>query len=85
MFGRSSELAAITAFVERARIGGEALLLLGEYGMLETLRAYGARLLAGAGEQDGAAVALAGYALGVAEEAAAGLQSSEGSWPRPAG
>jgi len=48
------------------------------YGMLETLRAYGARLLAGAGEQDGAAIALAGYALGVAEEAAAGLQSSEG-------
>jgi predicted ATPase/DNA-binding CsgD family transcriptional regulator len=48
------------------------------YGMLETLRAYGAGLLAGAGEQDGAAVALAGYALQVAEEAAAGLQTCTG-------
>ena len=48
------------------------------YVMLETLRAYGAGLLAGAGEQDGAAVALAGYALGVAEQAAAGLQTSTG-------
>ena len=37
------------------------------YVMLETLRAYGAGLLAGAGEQDGAAAALAGYALRVAE------------------
>ena len=46
------------------------------YGMLETLRAYGAGLLAQAGEQDGAAVALAGYALCVAEQAAAGLQTS---------
>ncbi len=46
------------------------------YVMLETLRAYGAGLLAGAGEQDGADVALAGYALGVAEQAAAGLQAS---------
>ena len=46
--------------------------------MLETLRAYGAGLLAGAGEQDGAAAALAGYALRVAEQAAAGLQSSDG-------
>ena len=46
------------------------------YGMLETLRAYGAGLLAGAGEEDAAAVALAGYALQVAEEAAAGLQTS---------
>jgi non-specific serine/threonine protein kinase len=43
------------------------------YGMLETLRAYGAGLLARGGEQDAAAVALAGYALRVAEEAAAGL------------
>ena len=34
------------------------------YGMLETLRAYGARLLAKAREQDEAAAALAGYALG---------------------
>ena len=46
------------------------------YMMLETLRAYGAGLLAESGEQDGAAVALAGYALGVAEQAAAGLQTS---------
>ena len=48
------------------------------YVMLETLRAYGAGLLAGAGEQDGAAAALAGWALQVAEEAAAGLQTSTG-------
>jgi hypothetical protein len=40
------------------------------YGMLETLRAYGSRLLAEAGEQDRAAAALAGYALQVAEQAA---------------
>jgi predicted ATPase/DNA-binding CsgD family transcriptional regulator len=46
------------------------------YGMLETLRAYGAGLLAGAGEQEAAAAALAGYALRVAQEAAAGLQTS---------
>ncbi len=46
------------------------------YGMLETLRAYGNRLLAQAGEQAGAAAALAGSALGAAEEAAAGLQTS---------
>jgi tetratricopeptide (TPR) repeat protein len=46
------------------------------YGMLETLRAYGIRLLAQAGEQAGAAAALAGHALGAAEEAAAGLQTS---------
>ena len=48
------------------------------YVMLETLRAYGARLLAEAGEQDTVAAALAGYALQVAEEAAAGLQTSSG-------
>jgi predicted ATPase/DNA-binding CsgD family transcriptional regulator len=48
------------------------------YGMLETLRAYGAGLLAGAGEQAGAAAALAGYALWVARQAAAGLQSGDG-------
>ena len=48
------------------------------YGMLETLRAYGAGLLAEAGEQDAAAAALAGYALRVAEQAAAGLQTSTG-------
>jgi predicted ATPase/DNA-binding CsgD family transcriptional regulator len=48
------------------------------YSMLETLRAYGAGLLAGAGEQNQAAAALAQYAVGVAEEAAAGLQTVEG-------
>ena len=48
------------------------------YLMLETLRAYGARLLAEAGEQDEAAAALAGYALGVAEQAEAGLQTTAG-------
>jgi predicted ATPase/DNA-binding CsgD family transcriptional regulator len=48
------------------------------YVMLETLRGYGAGLLAGAGEQDDAAAALAGYALVVAEQAAAGLQTVEG-------
>ena len=46
--------------------------------MLETLRAYGAKLLAEAGEQDTVAAALAGYALQVAEEASAGLQTSAG-------
>ncbi len=48
------------------------------YGMLETLRAYGAKRLAEAGEQDGAAVALARWALAVAEDANAGLQTSTG-------
>jgi predicted ATPase len=48
------------------------------YVMLETLRAYGAGLLAGAGEQDEAAAALAGHALRVAKQAAAGLQSGDG-------
>ena len=48
------------------------------YVMLETLRAYGAGLLARAGERDGTAAALAGYALGVAEDAAAALQTSTG-------
>jgi predicted ATPase/DNA-binding CsgD family transcriptional regulator len=48
------------------------------YVMLETLRAYGAGLLAGAGEQEEAAAALAGYALRVARAAAAGLQSGGG-------
>jgi DNA-binding CsgD family transcriptional regulator len=46
--------------------------------MLETLRAYGTGLLAGAGEQEEAAAALAGYALRVAGQAAAGLQSGDG-------
>jgi predicted ATPase/DNA-binding CsgD family transcriptional regulator len=48
------------------------------YVMLETLRAYGARLLTEAGEQDSAAAALAGWALRVAEEASAGLQTAAG-------
>jgi non-specific serine/threonine protein kinase len=48
------------------------------YSMLETLRAYGARLLDQAGEQEQLAAALAGYALAAAEEAAAGLYSSAG-------
>jgi predicted ATPase/class 3 adenylate cyclase/DNA-binding CsgD family transcriptional regulator len=48
------------------------------YGMLETLRAYGAGRLAEAGEQDAAAAALAEWALAVAEEAAAGLSTSTG-------
>ena len=43
------------------------------YVMLETLRAYGAGLLAEAGEGDAAAAALAGYALRVAEDAMTGL------------
>ena len=48
------------------------------YWMLETLRAYGAGRLAESGEEDEVAAALAGYALGVAEEAAAGLQARSG-------
>ena len=48
------------------------------YSMLETLRGYGAGRLAETGEHDQAAAALAGYALGVAEEAAAGLQTRTG-------
>jgi tetratricopeptide (TPR) repeat protein len=48
------------------------------YVMLEMLRAYGAGLLAETGEQEEAAAALAGYALRVAEEAAAGLRSGDG-------
>jgi predicted ATPase/DNA-binding CsgD family transcriptional regulator len=46
--------------------------------MLETLRAYGAGLLAEAGEQEGAVAALTGYALRVARQAAAGLATSSG-------
>jgi hypothetical protein len=48
------------------------------YSMLETLRGYGARLLAAAGEQDQAAAALAGDALRVAEQAAAGMTTIAG-------
>ena len=48
------------------------------YGMLETLRGYAAGLLAEAGEQDQAQAALARYAVRVAGEAAAGLQTTTG-------
>ena len=48
------------------------------YGMLETLRGYGAGLLAEAGEDAGSAAALAGYAVQVAEQAAAGLMTGTG-------
>ena len=48
------------------------------YVMLETLRAYGARLLTEAGEDAGAAAALTAYALRVAEEATAGLETEAG-------
>ena len=51
------------------------------YVMLETLRVFGAGLLAQAGEQDEAAAALARYALRVAEEAAAGLESGTAEVP----
>jgi tetratricopeptide (TPR) repeat protein len=46
--------------------------------MLETLRSYGARLLAATGEQDQAAAALAGWTVQTAEQAAARLQTSAG-------
>ncbi|HUB43231.1 MAG TPA: LuxR C-terminal-related transcriptional regulator [Streptosporangiaceae bacterium] len=48
------------------------------YVMLETLRAYGARLLAEAGEADAVAAALAGYALRVAEGAVSGQTAGTG-------
>jgi predicted ATPase/DNA-binding CsgD family transcriptional regulator/transcriptional regulator with XRE-family HTH domain len=48
------------------------------YVMLETLRAYAAGLVAQAGDQDKTAAALAGYALAVANQAAAGLQTTSG-------
>jgi predicted ATPase/DNA-binding CsgD family transcriptional regulator len=48
------------------------------YVMLETLRAYGAGLLAEAGERDGVAAALARYALRVAEGALLGVQADTG-------
>ena len=48
------------------------------YVMLETLRAYGAGLLAEAGEGDAVAAALAGYALRVAEGAMSGLTADTG-------
>jgi predicted ATPase/DNA-binding CsgD family transcriptional regulator len=48
------------------------------YLMLETLRAYGAGLLAEAGEGDAVAGAIAGYALRVAEDARAGMTADTG-------
>ena len=48
------------------------------YSMLETLRGYGAALVAQAGEQDQAQAALAGYAVRVAEQAAAGMTAIAG-------
>jgi hypothetical protein len=48
------------------------------YVMLEMLRAYGARLLAEAGEQERAETALTRYALEVAEQAAAALATGTG-------
>jgi predicted ATPase/DNA-binding CsgD family transcriptional regulator len=45
------------------------------YTMLETLRAYGAGLLAEAGEDDQAAAALAGYVAKLAEQTSAGLHT----------
>ncbi len=48
------------------------------YVMLETLRAYGAGLLAEAGEADAVAAALAGYASRVAEDAMSGLTAGTG-------
>jgi DNA-binding CsgD family transcriptional regulator len=48
------------------------------YAMLETLQAYGARLLADSGEDARAAAALARWAVEVAEEASAELQTAAG-------
>jgi DNA-binding CsgD family transcriptional regulator len=48
------------------------------YVLLETLRAYGAGLLAEAGEGDAIAGALAGYALRVAEDAMSGMTGGTG-------
>jgi non-specific serine/threonine protein kinase len=48
------------------------------YAMLETLRGYGAGLLAQDGEHDDAEAALARYAVRVAEQAAAGLTTIAG-------
>ncbi len=48
------------------------------YAMLETLRAYGAGLLARAGEDGDVTAALAGYAAEVAEQASVGLYTRTG-------
>jgi non-specific serine/threonine protein kinase len=50
----------------------------GRYLMLETLRAYAAERLAETGEQPAAAARLAAYAHEIAEQAAAGLETSTG-------
>ena len=56
------------------------------YAMLETLRGYGAGLLAGAGEQDQAQAALARYAVRRGRGSRRrGCRSSPGSWPRRGG
>jgi predicted ATPase len=46
------------------------------YALLETLRDFGAGLLAETGEQDQAQAALAGYALDVAQQAGAAVQTT---------
>ena len=51
------------------------------YLMLDTLRGYGAGRLADCGERPAAAAALARYALGVAEQAAAGMRAGAGELP----
>jgi len=48
------------------------------YAMLQTLRGYGAGLLADSGEQEAAEAALARWAAGVAGQAGAGLRTVEG-------
>jgi predicted ATPase/DNA-binding CsgD family transcriptional regulator len=48
------------------------------YVMLETLRAYGAGLLAEAGDGDAPAAALAGYAVRVAEDAMSRMEAGDG-------
>jgi non-specific serine/threonine protein kinase len=48
------------------------------YAMLQTLRGYGAALLAGSGEQDAADAALARWAVQVAGQAGEGLRTIEG-------
>ena len=63
LFGRISELAAIAAFIERAGIGGEALLLLGEPGVGKTV------LLDAAGDMASQAGFLVLRAAGVEFEA----------------
>jgi hypothetical protein len=54
LFGRSSELAVITAFVGRAGMGGEALLLLGEPGVGKTALLDAAAQRGGRGRHVGA-------------------------------